>query len=221
MGYDWNFAVVLQQMPAFFIGAANTLKLAGAVIALSVPIGLIVALIRQQRIPVLAPIALIYTDFFRSTVSLVSIFWCYFALPVLTGIKIEPFLAATLALGLQSSAFMAEIFRGGIKSIAKGQWEASKALGMSYQTSMRYVIIPQAFRRMLPVFFLSIVEITKNTSLAGIVTYHELFFTAYDVAGATYRTLETFTVVGAFYFTILYGASSLSRLLEKRLARAD
>ncbi len=221
MGYEWNFGIVLQHLPAYLAGAANTLKLVAAILAFSVPIGLVIAIIRQQRIPVLSTIALIYTDFFRSTVSLVSIFWCYYALPVLVGVKIEPFLAVTLALGLQASAFMAEIFRGGINSISRGQWEAAKALGMPYGTGIRYIILPQAVRRMLPVFFLALVEMIKNTSLAGVVTYNELFFTAFDVSGATYRTLEAFTVVGMFYFAIIFTASSIARALERYLARTD
>lgn len=217
MDYEWNFSAVLAHYPAFLSGAANTGKLVAGILALASPVGLLLGLIRYQRIPILAKAAVIYIDFFRTSVALVLICWCYYALPVLLGIQIDTYLAVTLALGLQASAFVAEIVRGGIESIAKGQWEACRALGMSASLTMSRVILPQATRRMIPVFFLMVIEITKNTTLAGVVTYNELFYNAFDVSSTTFRPFETFTVLGAIYLIVLFSASQLVRRLERRL----
>ncbi len=116
---------------------------------------------------------------------------------------------------------MAEIVRGGLKSISHRQWEASKALGMQQRTSLHYVIMPQALRRMLPVIFLLIVELVKNTALAGVVTYNELFYEAYNVSSITFRPMETFTVVAIVYFLVIWSGSMMARSVERKLARAD
>lgn len=218
MAYNWDFQAVLNFAPDLLIGGLNTLKLLGSALSIAVPLGVLLGIVRQQKVPVLGPLAVIYIDFFRSSVALVLIYWCYYALPVLLRIEIGTFLAVTLALGLQAAAFMAEIVRGGIESISSGQWEAARALGMPKGRSMRYVILPQACRRMIPVFFLLIVEIIKNTALAGVVTYGELFYVAFNVSSSTYRSLETFTIVGLIYFAAIFAASLLSRSFERRLA---
>lgn len=218
MGYDWDFSFIVRYAPDLLAGGLNTFKLLASALALAVPLGMLIGIVRQQKVPVLGWLAVAYIDFFRSSVALVLIYWCYFALPIVAGVNIDTFLAVTLALGLQAAAFMAEIVRGGISSISRGQWEAAKALGMPKATSMRYVILPQAYRRMIPIFFLLVVEIIKNTALAGVVTYGELFYTASNIASQTYKSFETFTVIGLIYFVVIYAASAGSRILERRLA---
>lgn len=218
MNYDWDIAYVLRYTPAFLAGAFNTLKLVGAALLIAVPLGTLLGIVRQQRVPIFGRLAVIYIDFFRSSVALVLIYWCYFALPIVVGVAIETFLAVTLALGLQASAFMAEIVRGAIDSIDRRQWEAARALGMRKATSLRYVIFPQSYRRMMPIFFLLVVEIIKNTALAGIVTYEDLFYVALNVSSETYRFFEVFTLIGAFYFVIIFAGSTLARTLERRMA---
>ncbi|MFC3678383.1 amino acid ABC transporter permease [Ferrovibrio xuzhouensis] len=218
MGYNWDFLYILHYIPELLDGGLNTLKLLVSALIIAVPLGLTLGILRQQKVPILGWLAVLYIDFFRSSVALVLIYWCYFALPIVVGVAINTYLAVTLALGLQAAAFMAEIVRGGITSISRGQWEAARALGMRKMTCMRYVILPQAYRRMIPIFFLLVVEVIKNTALAGVVTYKELFYVAFNVSSETYKSLETFTIVGLIYFVVIYGASSLSRLLERKMA---
>lgn len=221
MAYAWDFAPVFRHAPDLLLGAVNTLKLVAASLCIALPVGTLLGVIRQRRIPVLAVLATVYIEFFRTSVALVLICWCYYALPVLLNINFSTFVAVTIALGVQSSAFMAEIVRGGLESISHRQWEASRALGMRQRACLRYVIIPQAFRRMLPVIFLLIVEIVKNTALAGVVTYNELFYEAYNVSSITFRPLETFTVVAIIYFLVIWSGSITARSFERRLARVD
>lgn len=218
MDYDWNFPAVLAYYPDLIQGGLNTLRLVLSSLMIAVPIGFVLGIIRQQKIPFLRYFAVAYIDFFRSSVALVLIYWCYFALPILLGISIDTFTAVTLAIGVQASAFMAEIVRGGIESIHRGQWEAARALGMRNLTAMRYVVLPQAYRRMIPVTFLLVVEIIKNTALAGIVAYGELMYTASAIGTTTYRYLEIFTVVAAIYFVATWSASLATRLFEKRFS---
>ena len=218
MAYEWNFTVVLQYLPKILEGGLHTLALAGASIAIATPLGVVLGIIRQQRIPFLAPLAVIFIDFFRTSVALVLICWCYYALPVLLGINLSTFAAVTIAISLQGSAYMAELTRAGLQSISIGQWEAGRALGMPGHVRMRYIILPQAARRMIPVIFLLMIEITKTTTLAGVVTYPETVYEAYRVATEIYRPIETFTLVGVVFFVFLFTAGRIARYLERRFA---
>lgn len=218
MTYDWNFTVVIQYLPKILDGGLHTLALSGASIAIAAPIGVLMGIIRHQRIPFLAPLAVIYIDFFRTSVALVLICWCYYALPVLIGVNLSTFTAVTIALSLQSSAYMAELTRAGLQSISVGQWEAARALGMPGHVRMRYIILPQAARRMMPLFFLLMIEVVKNTTLAGVVTYPEIVYEAYRVATEVYRPIETFTIVGLVCFVFLFTAGRIALYLERRFA---
>lgn len=221
MAYDWNFGPALASFPQLALGAVFTLKLVLASLCIAVPVGVILGILRHQRIPVLSVLAVVYIDMFRSSVMLVLICWCYYALPILIGVNLSTFTACTLAIGVQMSAFMAEIVRGGIQSISAGQWEASRALGMGRGKCLRYIILPQAFRRMMPVFFLLLIELIKNTALAGVVTYPEIFYQASTVAASNYRPIETFTLVGAMYFVIIFIISRASQFMQHRLAASS
>ncbi|MCA3183651.1 MAG: ABC transporter permease subunit, partial [Cupriavidus sp.] len=108
MPYDWNFSIVLQYVPQLLWGGLHTVALSVACIVLAVPIGVVLGVIRHQRVRFLAPIAVIYIDFFRTSAALVLICWCYYALPILLGINLSTFTAVTIAIGLQASAYLAE-----------------------------------------------------------------------------------------------------------------
>jgi polar amino acid transport system permease protein len=218
MAYEWNFAIVLQYLPKILEGGAHTLALGGASIAIAGPVGILLGIVRQRRVPFLATLAVIYIDFFRTSVALVLICWCYYALPVLIGVNLDTFTAVTIAISLQSSAYMAELTRAGLQSISVGQWEAARALGMPGYVRMRYIILPQAARRMIPVFFLLVIEIAKTTTLAGVVTYPEIVYEAYRVATEIYRPIETFTIVGLICFVFLFIAGRIALYLERRFA---
>lgn len=220
MTYQWDFAVVWRNAHPLLLGLAGTLKVTGAALGLGIPLGLGVALLRMSRQRAVSGPAGLFVEVFRSTPPLVQLFWCFFALPLLIGVRIDPFEAAVLTLGVQSAAFFAEVFRGGIASIERGQWEAARALGMTHVQLMRRVILPQAVTRMIPAFLERAIELMKTTTLVATVSYADLLFQASDVAQKTFRPLEVFTAAAAAYFVILFAASRLVQAGERRLARS-
>ena len=220
MTYQWDFAVIWRNSHLLLAGLVNTLTVTGAALALGIPLGLVVALLRLTRSRALAVPAGVFVEFFRSTPPLVQLFWCFFALPLIAGVTIDPFEAAVLTLTVQSSAFFAEVFRGGIVSIERGQWEAGRALGMTYHQLLRRIILPQAIKRMIPAFLERAIELMKTTTLVATVAYADLLFQASDIAQKTFRPLEVFTAVAALYFSVIFCASRAVQGLERRLARS-
>ena len=164
----------------------------------------------------------IYIDFFRGTPLLVQIFMIYFGLPsLLQGLGLDftfqRLPAAVTALSLNSAAYLAEIIRGGIQSIDNGQWEASQSMGMGWTQTMRYVIFPQAFRRMLPPLGNEFITMIKDTSLVAIIGFEELFRQGQLMVATTYRAFEIYAAVALIYLLLTFAASRLFSWLEKRL----
>lgn len=218
MDYEWDFAAVFRHSEFLFEGAKGTFRLAGMAMLIAIPLGLAVALLRLARVPVVSWVAVLYTELFRTSPSIVLIYWFFFAFPLLAGVNFTTFAAVSLALGLQTGAYMSEVFRGGIESIKPGQWQAAKALGMGATCTLRYVVLPQAVRRMLPVFFTRLTELFKTTSLAAAISYAEIVQMAQRTSSETFRPIETFTVVALFFFVVIFGTSQVVRLAERRLA---
>jgi polar amino acid transport system permease protein len=220
MEYQWDFTVVWRNSHLLLWGLLGTLKVTGAALVLGLPLGLGVALMRLSRARVVSLPASVFVEFFRSTPPLVQLFWCFFALPILIGVRIDSFQAAVMTLSIQSSAFFAEVFRGGIVSVERGQWEAARALGMTYGQLLRRVVLPQAVKRMIPAFLERAIELMKTTTLVATVAYADLLFEASDIAQKTFRPLEVFTAAAAIYFVVIFAASRLVQVSERRLARS-
>lgn len=218
MGYQWDFGPVWRNLDALGFGLLGTLKLTAACLILAIPLGLLLAIMRMSGVRLLSGIALVYIDFFRTAASLVLIFWFFFAFPMLVNLDFDAFTAALLAIGLQGAAYFAEVFRGGIASIGRGQWEAARAIGMSNAVAMRYIILPQAVRRMLPVFFTRATLILKTTTLASAIAYSDIVYVAFRISSDTYRPIETFTVTGLIFFVVIFTLSRCVTLLERRIA---
>jgi polar amino acid transport system permease protein len=216
--YTWDFSPVLANSGLLVEGLVNTLKVTGTALSCGVPLGLALALLRLSKQRYLSWPAGFLIEFFRTTPPLVQLFWFFFALPILIRVEMTPFMAASLTFSLQSAAFFAEVFRGGIVSIDKGQWEAAHAIGMDNSQAMRRIILPQAIKRMIPAFMERAIELMKTTTLVATVSYADLLFQANELAQKTFRPLEVFTVVALIYFTIITAASWLVHRLEKRLA---
>ena len=157
-------------------------------------------------------------EVFRTTPPLVQLFWFFFALPILIHVEMTPYVAAVLTFSIQSAAFFAEVFRGGIVSVERGQWEAARALGMAPPQVMRRIVLPQAVKRMIPAFLERAIELMKTTTLVAIVSYADLLFETNEVAQKTFRPLEVFTVTALIYFVVIFAASQLVHGLERRLA---
>ncbi len=156
---------------------------------------------------------------FRCTPLMVQMVWFYYALPILTGFAIPAVIAAGLGLTLYMGAFCAEIFRGGVISIDRGQWNAARALGMSHFRMMCFIILPQAARRMVPPFVNQSVLQLKNTSLLYVVAVPDLMYTSYTLTARTYRPLETYTAVAVIYFAVLFPSTLAAKRLEARFDR--
>lgn len=219
MGYEWDFAIVFKDFDLLMLGLMNTLKVTGLALLFGVPLGLFLALCRLYGTwPVRIPVGIII-EFLRSTPPIAQLFWFFFALPIMIGIEIDPFGASVLTFSLQSSAFFAEVFRGGIVSIDRGQWEAAKAIGMSRNSTLNRVILPQAVKRMIPAFLERAIELMKTTTLVSTISYTDLLFQANTIAQSTYRSLEVFTVAAALYFIVIFACSAGVRQIERFMAR--
>ena len=216
--YSWDFAPVLANSGLLAQGLVNTLKVTGTALAFGVPLGLMLALLRLSPRRWLSLPAGFVIEFFRTTPPLVQLFWFFFALPILLKVEMTPFTAAALTFSIQSAAFFAEVFRGGIVSVDRGQWEAGRALGMTQPQAMRRIILPQAVKRMIPAFMERAIELMKTTTLVATVSYADLLFQANEVAQKTFRPLEVFTVTAFIYFFFIFGCSLLAHRFERRLA---
>jgi polar amino acid transport system permease protein len=188
---------------------------------LGLGLGLLVALLRRSGHAPFRWIAVGFIEFFRNTPVLVQILWFYFALPILLPVSISPFWAAVLGISLNSAAYSAEIYRAGIQSIEPAQWEAARALGMSLPQGLRRIILPQAFRRILPALTNRGIEIFKMTTLASVVAYAEMIHQGKLIASLNFNPLETYLVIAAIFFAFLYPLVLGTYALERRLARSD
>lgn len=217
MSYQWDFSPVLARWPLLLDGLGNTVKIAVIAILFGVLVGLVLALLRLSPRRYLSLPAAVFVEFYRNTPPIVHFFWYFYALPVVLNISLDPLVAAALALSTQSGAFYAEVFRGGIRSIERGQWEGAKALGMSHAQLMRRIVLPQAATRMVAPFVERSFELIKTTALASTLAYGELLYQAMMVNSETFRPLEVYTTVALLYLVLLVSCSALARLAEARL----
>jgi len=218
MTYQWDFTPVVANAPLLAQGLVNTLKITGVSLGCGLVLGLGFALMRLSLRPWLSVPAGFIIEVFRTTPPLVQLFWFFFALPMLVGIEMTPYIAAVVTFSIQSSAFFAEVFRAGIQSIERGQWEGALAIGMSRKQALNRIVLPQAVTRMIPAFMERAIELMKTTTLVATIAYADLLYDANEIAQKTYRPLETFTVAALIYFVVIYAFSLLGRRLERRLA---
>ncbi len=218
MDYQWSFGFLLRYAPLFVSGVLVTLAYTAGTILLGLLIGLLVGLARlsKSRLVNVPLVGLI--EAFRCTPLLVQIIWFYYALPVILGVQIPAVAAATAVLSLYTGAFYAEIFRGGIVSIERGQWDAARALGLRPRHVMRLVVLPQAVRRMVPPFMNQSIIQLKNTSLVSTIAVPDLLYQGTLITADTYRPLEVYTVVALIYFALLFPATRFVQAYEQRLA---
>jgi polar amino acid transport system permease protein len=181
--------------------------------------GLLVALARTGESPALRGVATVFVQVFQGTPLLLQLFLIFFGAPVL-GIDINPWLAAGIALVLNTSAFLGEIWRGSIQAIPRGQWEAAEALGLHYLARMRDVVLPQAFKIALPPTVGYMVQVIKGTSLAAIIGFTEVTRAGQIINNATFQPLIVFSVVAAIYFALCWPLSLLAARMERRRAVA-
>lgn len=219
--YNWDFYTVLQSFDLFLMGIKTTFVYTVGSIALGVVIGLLACFARLSRFWALRVFARSYQELFRCTPLLVQILWAYYALPMLLGVSISNTAAGLLTLSLYVGSFYAEIFRGGIRAIDKGQTEAAQAVGMSELQAMRYIILPQAVKKMLPAFINQSVIQVKNTSLLYAISVAELTYMTAVVNSETYRPLEAYSLAAVMYFAMLFPLTQVADHFERRMRRSD
>ena len=218
---QFNFDLVVNSFPLLLVGAGVTIKITALSVALGVVIGLFVGIARISRIKLLRVLAAIYVDFFRGTPLLVQIFLVYFALPVITGQRVDPFVAAIGSCGINSGAYVAEIFRAGIQSIDKGQWEAAKTIGLNYWQTMKEIILPQAFKRVLPPYINEFIVLIKDSSLLASIGAVELLHGAQVLGANYYNYMIPLLCATVMYLVMTMTISHFARKLERRLAQSD
>lgn len=222
--YTWGWHVVLPITPAgrtnleFLLGGLwYTILLSVIAFLCSIVLGLLVALPGLARNRLARSCNRVYVELVRAVPMLVLLLWVYYGLPVVLGINLDPFSAAVIALALGESAFQAEIFRAGIQSIDRGQHEAADAIGLGYPDKMRYVILPQAIRRVLPPLGNQFVYTLKMSALASIIGLHELTRRANELVVNAYRPLEIYTFLVLEYLVLVLVVSWFVRRLERRM----
>ncbi len=211
-----NFELMVQAMPLLLTGAVVTVKITALSVFLGILIGLFVGIARISTYKIVHLAAAVYVDFLRGTPLLVQIFLVYFALPVLTGQRIDPFVAAIAACSINSSAYVAEIFRAGIQSIDAGQMEAGRSLGMTWTQTMRYIIVPQAARRVIPPLGNEFIALLKDSSLVSVIGFEELTRRGQLIIARTYASLEIWICVAIIYLVMTVSISRLVAWLERR-----
>lgn len=218
---QFNFDLVVNSFPLLLVGAGVTIKITALSVALGVVIGLFVGIARISRLRILRVLAAVYVDFFRGTPLLVQIFLVYFALPVITGQRVDPFVAAIGSCGINSGAYVAEIFRAGIQSIDKGQMEAGRSLGMTWVQTMRYIIVPQAFKRVIPPLGNEFIALLKDSSLVSVICFEELTRRGQLIIAKTYGSLEIWISVAVIYLAMTLTISRFVAYLERRYKTDD
>ncbi len=219
MGYEWNFQVILIYWPIFVRGAVMTLEITFGAALLALIIGLPAGIGKSARFLPVRWASTGYVEAIRGTPALVQIVWIYYCLPILSGVQFSAKATIILALGLHAGAFVAEIFRAGVAAVDRGQFAASKALGMTYWQQMRRIILPQAVQKMIPPFINEFASLLKLTTLGSTIAVYELLHESNNLIAAVYRPLEIYTFLAVVFFSITYPFIFLSQRIEKRLQK--
>lgn len=217
---DLQFGQIAAYLPDLIDGAIVTIRLSAISIAMGLLVGLALALARFSGLRLLSWPAYAYIEFFRTTPPLVQIVWLYYGLPLMIGHDLDAFWSAAVALGLNISAFFAEIFRAGIAGIDRTQWQAARVLGLPMQDTLRFVILPQAFQNVLPATGTTVIYLIKGTALATAIGTPELLRVGQLIALETFRPVETLTLVAIAYFVLTYPIALAFQGIERRLARS-
>lgn len=214
MSFNWN--LIVDSLPLLLQGAWITVEITAMSVGCGFLIGMFVSLANLSSLLPVRLLAKCYVDIIRGTPLLVQIFLIYFALPMITGERIEPFIAAVTACSINSGAYVSEIFRAGIQSIDKGQMEAGRSLGMSWGQTMRYIIMPQAFKRIIPPLGNEFIAMLKDSSLVSVIGFEELTRRGQLIIAKTYGSFEIWSTVAIIYLIMTVTISQLVSYLERR-----
>lgn len=224
-----DFTILYPYTNLFLKGLLMTVFLSFASVLLGIIVGFIITLARMSKNKILSSLAKFYIDFIRGTPILVQVFLFYFGLPQL-GIPIPEIpglpgsrevITGIVAISLNSSAYISEIYRSGLQSIDKGQIEAARSLGLSGGQTMRFVTVPQAIRRILPALFNEFITVTKESSIVSIVGLRDLMYVSSLVKAATYSAFEALIVIAVLYFILTSVLTKILSVMERKLSVHD
>ena len=207
------------RMGILMIGFVLTLKISIFSIIFGIIIGTIVGIARLSNEPVTRGLSVAYVELIRNTPLLVQIYIIYFFVGSL--LRLSAFAAGTAALSIFAGAYVGEIVRAGIQSIHKGQMEASRSLGMTYAQAMRHIILPQAFKRIIPPLAGQFISLVKDSSLVSVIALADLMFQAQQAFARTYYAFEIYFTVAALYLVMTFALSMATQYIERRLAISD
>ena len=213
---DVNFELIQSAFPLLIAGACITVEITALTVFFGMIIGICVSLIRMSDFKILRWMGNVYVDFIRGTPLLIQIFLVYFALPSIIGHRVDAYFAAISACSINSGAYMAEVFRGGIQSIDIGQMEAGRSLGMTWWQTMRYVILPQAFKRIIPPLGNEFIAMLKDSSLVSVIGFEELTRRGQLIIARTYASFEIWMAVAIIYLILTFTVARLTGLLERK-----
>jgi polar amino acid transport system permease protein len=211
--WDWDYAFAV--LPELLRALVTTIEitLLGSVVALS--LGLVIAVLRRTRIPVLDQVLWAFVEFVRSTPLLVQIFFLFFVLPQF-GITLSSFVVGVLALGVHYATYTSEVYRAGIDAVPRGQWEAARALSLPPTRVWTGVVLPQAVPRVLPALGNYVISMFKEVPLLLAIGVVEVVNAAREIGSVTFRFVEPYTIAGLLFLLLSYPASILVRRLERR-----
>ncbi|MFC0339890.1 glutamine ABC transporter permease GlnP [Paracoccus niistensis] len=215
MEIDWS--VIPSFLPQLAAGARVTILIALAGLVGGTILGLIAGLMRAYGGPILNAIAFVYIELIRGTPIVVQVMFLYFALPVLTGLRIDPMNAAILAIVVNAGAYIAEIVRGAFLSIPRGLTEAGLAMGLPHWKVLAHIVGPLAFRRLIPPLGNQFIVSLKDTSLFIVIGVGELTRTGQEIMASNFRAVEIWTAVAVLYLLMTGTLTAILRLIEKRM----
>lgn len=218
MTFDWS--IIWQYRLVFLQGMKVTLQVSSVAIVFATIIGVLAGLCRLSKNRVLSALAACYVEAIRNTPLLVQLFLIYYGVGMFIRYKTE-FWPAVAALAVFCGSYIAEIVRSGIQSVAKGQMEAALSLGLSYPQAMWHIIMPQAFRRILPPLAGEFISLVKDSSLVSFIAITDLTYAGRKVTSATFRSFEVYVTTALLYFSLTFALSLAVRGLERRAARSD
>ena len=209
-----DYSVVVRNLPYLWTGLQLSLLLAALAILGGILLGSIMSMLRMSRVRPLAWLALAYVNFFRSVPLILVIFWIYFLVPLLLGRATGPFLSAWIAFTLFETAYYCEIIRAGVQSIPRGQINAGIATGMTRLQAMRHIVMPQAFRNMMPILLTQSIILFQDTSLVYVVTLRDFMTSVSTVANQELRLVELYLFAALVYFAICFTSSRFINRLD-------
>lgn len=221
LAYDWNFSFLDEYGSYFWTGAKMTLQVSLIAVIGGFVLGTLVAFMRMARLWLVRFIGSSFVELIRGTPLLVQLLLFYYGLPIFMGFDVGIFMAACITLSINSGAYIAEIMRAGIQAVDRGQMEAARSLGMSQGMAMRQIILPQAFKNVLPAIGNEFIVVVKESSILSVVGFAELTYQANAIRGATYVALEPLLIVAIVYFILIFTMSKLLGIGERRLKASD